>query len=617
MEDSTTSLELAGYRAATSGSSEVVSPKRSGRGGGSSPSSSGRTLNTLGVIGIVIGFVVLIVIIVMATSIPSIVWNKNQAPATSTMILNGTTGQCYCRDGLPGAPGQQGPPGESVSGAQGPPGQQGAQGEPGMCIASPSCASGPPGPKGEQGAKGAQGNRGFPGETGSQGSAGPSGAQGAQGPVGATGPTGPQGDQGFNGTCDCFNLPNVTINTTYVTGLLDVQGNLTCASSTSISPTCFPNACLNFSQCNLVARSLQLVDGSPTALLVGRIGDGGTSSVIFGSSSAGNATFPWIMQLFQTYATTTTIDSSVYTQIRTLAGDLLIQVLGSFSNVLTLASQGQVQIQSQGALTLQTFGVGDITLQTSSVSNRINLMAPGGIFGTAESFNITAQTYLFTAGGTNVYVAGNQSTLLCGTTIPAPIDTTANSNVFPQDIVMTNGAQIISAENSGLVSIGPGVSVCGGILTAPGGLITVQGSITSSGSCCTSDERVKENVRPLDDQEALEMVRKARPVRFDWIKEFQETDGWAKQHPRGIFGFLAQEMETFYPQAITFVNRTVGRKTIVDFRHFNKDEFIPVTVGAIKALDKKMRAQERLLEIVVKKLDDLIRSRRKRKKKSL
>lgn len=602
MNDPTATLRAAEYRAGTTGTgggSGLTSPKRGS-------SSSGRGLSTLGIIGIVVGFVVIIVIVILATSIPSIVWNSKQTTVTSHMVLNATTGQCYCRDGLPGAPGQQGPPGESVSGPQGPPGQQGPSGV-AMCIASPSCASGPSGPKGEQGAKGAQGNRGFPGETGPQGAAGPSGAQGDQGPVGATGPQGDQGIQGPNGTCDCFNLPNVTINTTYVTGLLDVQGNLTCATSTSISPTCFPNACLNFSQCNLVARSLQLVDGSPTALIVGRVGDGGTSSVIFGSSSAGNATVPWIMQLFQTYATTTTIDASVYTQIRTLAGDMLIQVLGSFANVLTLASQGQIQLQSQGALTLQTLGVGDITLQTSSVTNRVNLLAPGGILGITSSFNMSTQTYLITAGGTNVYVAGTQSTLICGTTIPAPLDATANSNVYSQDIVMTNGAQIISAENSGLVSIGPGVSLCGGIITAPGGLITVQGSITSSGSCCTSDARVKENVRPLDDEEALRLVRKARPVRFDWTPEFRETDGWAKQHPTNVFGFLAQDLETFYPQAITFVNKTVGSKRIEDFRFFNKDELVPITVGALKALDTRIRQMERQVLL-------LLRLARKKKK---
>ncbi len=397
---------------------------------------------------------IVLFIIILATVIPSVYGNAKAQSAPQMILTDNYTAICACRDGLPGTPGQQGVPGESVTGPSGPIGPSGPSGV-AVCLANPTCASGPSGPSGPSGASGARGNQGYPGSDGATGPAGPSGPSGPTGATGPTGPTGPIGEPGLNGTCDCFDLPNITINTTYVTGTLDVQGNLTCSSTSFISSQCFPNVCFNFSACDLEARSLFIGGaGTQSRLIIGE-----DATVLFGSAPSGNVSIAYQMLLYQSYSRTTIIESSIYTVLRTTAGDMLIQALGSLSTLLTIASQGLITIQAGGAITLSAAGSGDITLQTSGLNNRINLQAPGGILSTGDSFNVSSQSFVFTAGGWDTYMGGNVNTLVCNSTAPAAVDTTANGVVFRQDVVLQNGAQIISGENSGEVSLGPLLSI--------------------------------------------------------------------------------------------------------------------------------------------------------------
>lgn len=466
---STESTGLIPKRPQTTSSRPVSSSSRGGLG------------NQMFVIGVGILVVVVIIIIALAVAIPSSISQSREATPGIVLAENGTY-ICNCRDGLPGAPGL------SIPGPPGPPGPQGPQGTPGipgpagMCIAAPNCASGPTGPQGPPGATGATGPRGFPGVDGLQGPAGPSGPSGATGPSGPTGPTGPIGPSGVNGTCDCFDLPNVTIGNTVLTGTLEVLGNVTCGTQTLFESSCFPNACVNFSACNLQARSLFLTNGNPTELTVGSPNEPtGSSRVTLGRSNAVNSTQPWLLQLFQTYAQTTILESSIFTSIQTLAGDLMIRALGSTNQLLTLASAGLINIQASENIQLQTLGTGDITLQTSALTGRINNFAQGGIFSATTQWNLSTTSYAITAGGNDVYIAGNVNTLTCSATLPLAVDATANSNAILSDLITLNGAQILSGESSGEVSIGPFISVCGGRITSPGGTTTFTGNIHATG----------------------------------------------------------------------------------------------------------------------------------------
>jgi hypothetical protein len=310
--------------AALSPSSEtkpLVPPPSSTRApprGGARVEESGLFGSRMFVIGGILVLVAIVLFVVVPVVVSTSVSQSRESAPIPLAQFNGTVVYA-CSECLPGAPGLSivGPTG--ATGPAGPQGRPGDKGDPGMCLASPTCASGATGPTGPTGATGPRGERGYSGVDGAIGPAGPSGPSGATGPSGPSGPIGPIGEPGVNGTCDCFDLQEVTINNTVLTGSLQVLGNVSCGTQTLFESSCFPNACVNFSSCDLQARRLILTGGSPTAWIVGSPNDPtGTVSATFGRSNTVNSTLPWLMQLFQSYAQTTIIESSIFTTIQTL-----------------------------------------------------------------------------------------------------------------------------------------------------------------------------------------------------------------------------------------------------------------------------------------------------------
>jgi hypothetical protein len=264
-------------------------------------------------------------------------------------------------------------------------------------------------------------------------------------------------------------------------------------------------------------------------------------------------------------------------------------------------------------------------------TGRINNFAQGGVFTATTQWNLSTTSYAISAGGNDIYIGGNVNTLTCSSTLPLAVDTTSNSNIIAQDLITTNGAQILSAESSGMVSIGPFISVCGGTITAPGGTLTVTGnlhatgSVTASGSCCASDARVKQNIQPASTRDLHEMVvKQLHPVTFDWKPDYIDAEGadsYAARNPRDLLGFIAQDVEALLPQAVATYNTTHAP----DFKTFNKAELMPVVVGAIQHQDSiielmKLRVEVAEMEVAhmklrLEKMEKMFRRQMKKKKK--
>ena len=101
-------------------------------------------------------------------------------------------------EGATGPQGPEGPPGpEGATGPQGPEGPTGPQGPEGAM--GPQGPEGPPGPQGPEGAMGPQGPEGPTGPQGPEGATGPQGPEGPTGPQGPEGAIGPQGPEGATG----------------------------------------------------------------------------------------------------------------------------------------------------------------------------------------------------------------------------------------------------------------------------------------------------------------------------------------------------------------------------------------------------------------------------------
>ncbi len=73
--------------------------------------------------------------------------------------------------------------------------------------------------------------------------------------------------------------------------------------------------------------------------------------------------------------------------------------------------------------------------------------------------------------------------------------------------------------------------------------LRVDKDIFARGSQINSDRRLKKNIQELDRDEAvLDRVSKLRPVRFHWRDQDDEAEK--------TVGFIAQEVETLFPDAI-------------------------------------------------------------------
>lgn len=142
----------------------------------------------------------------------------------------------------------------------------------------------------------------------------------------------------------------------------------------------------------------------------------------------------------------------------------------------------------------------------------------------------------------------------------------------------------------------------GSTVTLTGNLL-VTGSISATTclGCITSDERVKQNVREVDPRTDLEMILALpRRVAFEYTKAYSATDRQAALH-KTHHGFVAQELERVFPQAVVNTNHTLDNGVhLTDFRRVLYDRVIPLTTGAIKQLHIQQHLTEMKHEILKK-----------------
>jgi hypothetical protein len=103
-----------------------------------------------------------------------------------------------------------------------------------------------------------------------------------------------------------------------------------------------------------------------------------------------------------------------------------------------------------------------------------------------------------------------------------------------------------------------------------------------------SDARLKENVRNAT--EGLEVINALRPVRFDWKAGFGNDR-------KNQLGFIAQEVETVFPDAVSEWSKTDGETEA--YKTVGPGAIIPVLVKAIQeqqALINDLRARVAALE---------------------
>jgi len=517
---------------------------------------------------------------------------------------NCTLIECIGTPGAPGPPGPVGPPGaqgvqgvKGDTGNQGAPGPAGPSGPAGMCLANPSCLQGPPGPEGPEGPMGFTGPPGISGPQGDTGVIGPRGFNGTQGETGPEGPDGPTGGQGIPGVCDCFNVTALTLDELTVDNQVTFGGNIDCPGG-AMNANCFGLAvCPDLSACDILGMSLLLDNGLPTSLVVGSPqAPPFLDEVIFGDVTV----FPTLhrMLVFSAYATTVRIDGHNQIDITSAAGPINLQTNGVLQDISNTAG-GVWSAEGAQGVVLQNIN-GNVAIVQANIGGTLLITSSGTLSESAGVADSLFPTWTVRESGSNDWFTLGTTTYNCSDAIPAPSSPGLSMHIF-QDIIIEEGIAIVTPAVDGFIPMGPKVQVCGGeikgsdvtgltihgVTFQDGGIITGVTSINGNdfnSSCCASDERVKEHIRPMRPETSLERILSLKPVEYRFKKGYQDVDSYVKDHLHR--GFIAQNIKHVIPRAVDTIEKTVGRIHYKDFHILRKQDIIPDVVAAFHGLHK-------------------------------
>ena len=102
-------------------------------------------------------------------------------------------------------------------------------------------------------------------------------------------------------------------------------------------------------------------------------------------------------------------------------------------------------------------------------------------------------------------------------------------------------------------------------------IVTGQYLVSHQGTLSSSDERIKENIVDIDDNSALELVKKLKPKTYEYIDKI-------KRGSDRVYGFIAQDIEHLIPYGTRKVEETIPNimeiatvtdSNIISFVNFN------------------------------------------------
>jgi uncharacterized protein (DUF2345 family) len=221
----------------------------------------------------------------------------------------------------------------------------------------------------------------------------------------------------------------------------------------------------------------------------------------------------------------------------------------------------------------------DITLATSQNNVVLSAAQQMNLTATAGNYNFTNATSRLILNNDNTYVQGDGAQILVQSATGMNLNNSGAGNVsinladagdinlFTQDgynvNVTTNSALTFDsgADNFYIKYNGSDY------LLIHGNNIEAQGNFVSVAIGGSSDQRLKENVTPLDD--ALDVVMKMRGVNFTWI---------AKPEAGNQIGFIAQEIKALKPEL-----------TLTDSRGFLAVQYGNITALLVESIKKQQQ----------------------------
>jgi len=269
------------------------------------------------------------------------------------------------------------------------------------------------------------------------------------------------------------------------------------------------------------------------------------------------------------------INTTTPTTYLNVNGNASISTTAYYGSTFTASVSGTGAAGSTSALQLVSFTSGTPTPCWAS----LHVVPTGGGYR-------SGLTTTYSADGNGGYCAWNQfNPSGSSTTEVARFDYNGDllvgttANIYGSRLNVKSNNDNVAAEfyRQGTTT-GSGIVV---FSSNSGGTETLKSYIDVSTGALTliSDERVKENIANIN--YGLNQINALRPVSFEW----KQGDGATN------LGFIAQEVETIIPEAVTTLDKSMS-KTIPNQKMLNKDSIIPVLVKAIQELNAKVTALE-------------------------
>ncbi len=260
---------------------------------------------------------------------------------------------------------------------------------------------------------------------------------------------------------------------------------------------------------------------------------------------------------------------------------------------------------SGGSAYLSNQSAGSLLFRTNNTDKMV-ITSPGnvGIGTTSPGYKLTVDNDDLNTNNPALYVKNpNSSTAAVIAEFVGDSDSIQIKNIGTGDYAIYNTQQsngIALYDGTGGVEIHYNGST---VLEADSnGGIKVTGQLSATGDVVaySSDERLKENIKPIEN--AVDKIKQLKGVTFDWNEKSQEL-GFEPSTKTNDVGVIAQDVEAVFPQLVHLAPFDIGSdeegkatsRTGEDYKTVNYARLTAVLIEAVKEQQKQI---DELKEII-------------------
>jgi hypothetical protein len=235
---------------------------------------------------------------------------------------------------------------------------------------------------------------------------------------------------------------------------------------------------------------------------------------------------------------------------------------------------------------------GNVGIGTTSPVRKLNLVSTGEVYQKFSNNSTGSSTTngfdIGIGSGKTAYIWNYEAdSTVFGTNGSERMRITQGGHVLigctslPNSSIKGAGFYITNTDTEYLSSINTTASKTHVIFYNPNGTV---GTIATSGSATayntSSDYRLKENVTPVSD--GITRLQQLKPSRFNFIADPDKT----------VDGFLAHEVQTIIPEAITGEKDAVDDEGNPEYQGIDQSKLVPLLTAALQEAIARIEAQD-------------------------